>query len=188
VLGKRSRSADGPDDLPWLIELHSKIWNKERLRPELFREVKVTYADYTALQELLKERRSGRHEPDDNGSKPDVLSVKLTFLRSRSSAKGSSEASSAGASSSRHSDPNDDDEENTAIKSLFPYLLTFLDMSPLELKEMSPSRFTSPLLYRKEYEDISELIKKKPRSNEGSVIVSGQPGLGEFLVSLSHRI
>jgi hypothetical protein len=51
-----------------------------------------------------------------------------------------------------------------------------------------PRRLPLPLLLRQEYKDISELIKKRPQNSGGSVIVSGQPGTGEFLVSLSHRI
>jgi len=45
-----------------------------------------------------------------------------------------------------------------------------------------------PLLLCQEYEHISELIKSKSQDSGGSVIVNGQPGTGEFLVSLSHRI
>jgi hypothetical protein len=156
VLGKRSRTADGPKHthLVWLNELHGKIWNQQSRRPELFRGVNVTEADYTALQERLKELHPDRDEPDYDGSKHDVLSEKLNFLRPLSSAKGSSEASSAKASSavvssSPHHGPSDDEEEeDTEIKSLFPYLLIFWGLSPLAPKEKSPGRFTSPLLYR----------------------------------------
>jgi hypothetical protein len=212
VLGKRSRYSDGPKHthLAWLNEIHRNIWNQQSRRSELFREVNVTKADYTALQDRLKKLHSDRDEPDYDGSKDDVLSEKLNFLRPLSSAKRFSQSSSASekassssekassssektssaeVSSSRHHDPNDDDEEeNIEIKSLFPYLLTFLDLSPLAIEETSPGRFTSPLFYRKEYEHISGLIKDKPQNNRGSVIVSGQPGSGEFIVSLSHRI
>jgi len=203
VLGKRSRYSDGPKltHLAWLFEIHRNIWNQQSRRSELFREVNVTETDYTALQGRLKKLHSDRDEPDYDGSKDDVLSEKLNFLRPLSSAKGLSQSSSAKASSSsekassaevsssRHHDPNDDnEEENAEIKSLFPYFLTFLDLSPLAIEETSPGRFTSPLLYRKEYEHISGLIKDKPQNNRGSVIVSGQPESGEFFVSLSHRI
>jgi len=69
-------------DLPWLEDVHSKIWNREDLRPQLFRKVEVTQADYAALQKCLKELHSDRDSPDYDGTKPDVLSVKLDFLRS----------------------------------------------------------------------------------------------------------
>ena len=224
VLGKRSRSADPrkiDSDLPWLKEFHKNIWNQTSLRPKLFRRVEVTQANYTTLQERLKELRSDRDEQGCDDKKPDVLDVKLEFLQSLSPAKDSSssaspdvtplsplhratspskptfhssEASSAEASSSRHPDPNDDegseasDEDSIVIQSLFPSLLSFVDLSHLGLKEKVPARFPLPLLYREEYKYISELIKRKPRGNRGSVVVSGQPGLGKFLVSVSHRI
>ena len=247
VLGKRYRGDDVPKPaLLWLSELHKKIWNKKNLRPELFRTVKVTLADYDALQKRLEDLHPNRDSPDYDGNENQigVLSVKLDFLRSLPSAieaspakgkdsssrhpghnddedssaieaspakaKDSSsrhpghnddedssaiEASPAKAkdSSSRHPDNDDEDSEannkdNTVLKTLFPYTLKFLDLSSLGLKEKMPGRFILPLLYRKEYEDISELIKKKPQNSGGSVLVSGQPGSGAFLVSLSHRI
>lgn len=79
---------------------------------------------------------------------------------------------------------NEDDSE---INSLFPFTLSYLDLSTLELKDMS-HRFPSPLFLRQEYDHISELINKMPRSNKGSVIITGQPGTGEVPVSLSRRI
>ena len=86
VIGKRSRAADKPmpAELSWITEVHKKIWVQEIIRPELFRRVEVTQADYTALQELLKTRHSDRDEPDYHDNDSEVLSVKLSFF-SRSS-------------------------------------------------------------------------------------------------------
>ncbi len=181
VLGKRSRVADDPEltDLPWLEEVHSKIWNRKDLRPQLFRKVEVTQAHYAALQKRLKELHSDRDSPDYDGTKTDVLSVKLDFLRSLPPAE---------ALSPRHDDYDSEasNEDDLETKSLFPSILSFFDLSTLELKENVPVRFPLPLLLRQEYEIISELIKKRPQSSAGSVIVSGQPGTGEFHVTLSH--
>jgi hypothetical protein len=71
VLGKRSRATDDPKltDLPWLEEVHSKIWNRKDLRPQLFRNVDVTQAHYAALQKRLKELHSDRDSPDYDGTK-----------------------------------------------------------------------------------------------------------------------
>ena len=144
----------------------------------------VTRADYDALQNRLKEKYSDRDSPDYDGNKPDVLRVKLNFLLSLTQAE---------ALSPRDPDDNGDpearEEDDTVLDSLFPSLLSFLDLSTLNLKEKKPPRLPLPLLLRKEYEDISDLliIKTYPQNNGGSVIVSGQPGTGEFVVSLSHK-
>ena len=65
VLGKRSRGADEPvpADLPWLTEVHSKIWNQNGLRPQLFRGVVVTEAHYSALQKRLNDLHPDRGSP-----------------------------------------------------------------------------------------------------------------------------
>jgi hypothetical protein len=183
VLGKRSRAAGNweNDNLPWLEEVHSKIWNRKDLRPQLFRKVEVTQAHYAALQKRLKELHSDRDSPDYDGTRPDVLSVKLDFLRSLPPAE---------ALSPRHDDYDSEasNEDDLEIKSLFPSILSFLDLSTLELKENVSDRLPLPLLLRQEYEIISELIKKNPQGSAGSVLVSGQPGTGEFHVSLTHWI
>jgi hypothetical protein len=86
VLGKRSRAADDSmlSDFPWLAEVHSKVWNREGLKPQLFRAVKVTQEDYAKLQECLKEVHQNRGSPYDHDfvKKADVERVKLDFLRS----------------------------------------------------------------------------------------------------------
>jgi hypothetical protein len=189
VLGKRSRAdADPvPDDLPWLTEVHSKFWKREDLRPDLFRKVQVTRADYDVLQLRLKQLHSDRDSPGYDANKPDVPNVKLNFLLSLTRAQ---------ASSSRHPDENDNRvdysetrlEDDVVLESLFPSLLSFLDMSTLDVKACPPTGLCFPLLLRKDYEDITDVIKKRPQNSGGSVILSGQPGMGEFLVFLFHRI
>ena len=82
----------------------------------------------------------------------------------------------------------DEDEDVREIQSLFPSSLRFLDLSTLGLKQKLTPRFPLPLYIRQEYEVISELINKQPQNSAGSVMVSGQPGTGESLVSLSHKI
>ena len=166
--------------LPWLAELHTEIWSCKELKRQLFRKVKVTQADYTALQERLNELHLDRDSPNYDGTSDDVLNAKLEFLRSLpqldydddedlelSDNVGDSEAS------------NDDDP---GFKSLFPFTIRFLDLSTLKLKATVPHRLPLPLLVRQEYKYISELIKKEQK-NATSMIVSGQPGIGEFLVS-----
>jgi len=117
---------------------------------------------------------------------PDILSAKLNLLQSLSPAE----------PSPQHPDDNDnqvDDDveanpEIQSLKPLFPSRLSFLDLSSLKLEQKIMKRFPLPLLLHQEYEHISELIESKSQDSGGLVIVSGQPGTGEFLVSLSHRI
>jgi len=145
--------------------------------------VEVTRAHYDVLQNRLKELHSDRDSPGYDGTKPDVRSVKLGFLRSLTPTE-----------TLRPDDSDGDDSEasheaDPEIKSLFPSILSFLDLSTLKLKENVSDRLPLPLLLRQEYEDFSDLIKKRPQTSAGSVIISGQPGMGEFrVVSLSHRI
>ena len=169
-------------DLPWLEEVHSKIWNRKDLKPQLFQEVKVTRGDYAALQECLKELHPDRDSQDYNGA--DVRRVKLEFLRSLTPAKGLPPQHPNDNDNDNRVDDDDDSEDDPVIKKLFPSTLKFLDLSTLGLKETMPTRLPLPLLLRQEYYDISELIKKWPQDYRSSVILSGQPGTGEFLVFL----
>jgi hypothetical protein len=159
----------------------------------------VTQAHYDVLQRRLKELHPDRDSPDYEGTQPDVLSVKLDFLRSLTPTEASSPRLPDG-NDDRVDDDNDSEassedddleasnEDDREIKSLFPSILSFLDLSTLELKEKVLNRLPLPLLLRQEYKNISELIEEEPVSSAGSVILSGQPGTGEFLVFLSQRI
>ena len=159
--------------LRWLRELHSKTWGRVDLRPQLFQERMVTRDHYYALQDRLKQKNQDRDSPQYNGHDHNVLSDKLEVLRLTNPP--------------RHPDDNESDPD---IRPLFPndgHLFKYLDLSSLEL-ENSSNRFPSPLLVREEYDYISKMIDGRPRSGGGSVIVSGQPGSGELLVSPSRRI
>ena len=109
--------ADNPGP-PWLEEVHSKIWNRKELEPELFRKVNVTQVHSTQLQTHLKEQHSDRDFPQYDGKDNDVLSVKLDFLRSIPPLF------------PHHPDNDDDDSEASnedlfEIDSFFPCTLTF---------------------------------------------------------------
>ena len=189
VLGKRSRAADNPEstDLAWLQEVHSKIWNEKGRRSELFRKVTVTQADYAELQEHLKVLHPDRDSPDYSGDES-VQSVKLNFLLSLTPEALSPDDDDGWEASNEDDDLEASNEDDAVLKSLFPSRLRFLDLSTLGLKAKVTKSFPLPLLLRKEYKVISKLIKNEPQSSRGSVIISGQPGMGEFLVSLFHRV
>jgi len=85
-------------------------------------------------------------------------------------------------------EPEASNDGGSETNTIFPSTLHFLDLSILRLKAHISDRLPLPLLLRQEYDYISTLIENEPRNLYGSVIVSGQPGTGEVLVSLSHRI
>jgi hypothetical protein len=172
-----------PRDLPWLEELHSRIWSREDLEQTLFRQVEVTRAHYDELQDSLNLKYPDRDSEEYNGDGHYVISDKLDILKRTIPAE---------ASSPRHTDNNEDrvdddddmeasNEDDFEINSFFPFTLKYLDLSCLELENKS-ARLPSPLFRREEYDDISNLIKNKSQDGRGSVIVSGQPGTGEVLV------
>ena len=142
----------------------------------------VTKAHYDELEKRLREQHPDRYLPEYDGAQHDVLSIKLDVLRL---------VFPANAFSPRHPDNNEDqvddgdhlaarNEDGSEISSLFPFALNFLDLSTLCLKD-APDRLPYPLFLREEYDHLSALIEKRPRSRNGSVIVSGQPGTGEVL-------
>jgi len=185
---KRRCLADDPD-IPWLEEVHSKIWNKKDLEWELFRKVKVTHVHYTQLQERLKEQHPDRDSPDYDGRNHDVQSVKLDFLRSITPLSPlHPDNNELRVGNDDKSGASNEDKDGSVINSFFPFNLSFLDLSTLGLRKEVPENMPFPLFLRQEYDHISALIKKEPRNGQGSVIISGQPGTGEVLVSLSHRI
>jgi len=182
-------SDSGDKDTPWLKEVYSKIWNRGDLKQKLFRKVEVTRAHYDELQVILDRKYPDRNDPEYDGRSHEVLSDKLEHLNL---------IAAGHVSPLRDPDNNkdrvddDDDleasnEDDSEIDSFFPFTLTYLDLSILELENKS-ERCPLPLFIRQEYNHLSKLIDKEPQNGTGSVIVSGQPGTGEVLVSLSRRI
>ena len=176
-------------EVDWLKEVHSKIWNcGDKLA--LFRKVVLTRGHYDEWQRNLNEKFPHRDQAQPGGKDYDaILAAKLEFLESTDQAE---------RLTSRHHDNNMDqvddnadpeaiDEDDFNIDSFFPFTLNYLDLSALEL-EVMPARIPLPLFIRQEYDHISKLIDEGRRGSRGSVIISGQPGTGEVLVSLSCRI
>ena len=177
---KRQHLADDANS-SWLKEVQSKIWKNERLVPELFRTVEVTKAHYTELQRRLKEQHPGRDLPEYDGREHNVGGVKLDFLRSITSS--SPQLPDNEDRVDNGDGPEASNEDDFEINTYFPFTLRFLDLSTLNLKEQVSDRLPLPLFLRQDYDDISALVKKEPRSKQGSVVVSGQPGTGQVLVS-----
>ena len=142
---------------------------------------------YTELQERLKQRHPDRDLPGYDGMLHNVRSLKLEFLQSITllppQRPDDNEVQVGDGDDLRASD-----EDGFEIGLFCPINLSFLDLSSLDLKKDLPAYIPSPLFLRPEYSHISTLIDKEPRNDQGSVIVSGQPGTGEDLVSLSRKI
>jgi len=191
---KRRRLSDAGDleaPPPWLKEFHSKMWNKKDLKKELFRTVEVTRVHFDELQRCLNDRNSDRNDPKYDASEHNVLSHKLAYLQLIA------EDGALPPGASNEGDPTaedgalplgaSDEDDHDEISSLFPFSLNYLDFSTLRL-EATHERFPPAILLRQEYNHISELINARQKNGAGSVIFSGQPGTGEVLVSLFHRI
>ena len=188
--------------LPWLEEIHSRIWSRKALERDLFRKVEVTRAHYDELERRLNDQHPYRNLPDYNGAENNVRSIKLDVLRSTFPEKlrhpdsnedrvdddNDPEASDEGVSEMDVDDPEAIDEDGSPINTISSFTLNFLDLSGLNLRERPPKGLPLTMFLRREYNHISALIEKRPRNGQGSVVVSGQRGTGELLVSLSHRI
>jgi hypothetical protein len=165
----------------WLRELRSKIWNcKEDLKRNLIREVKVTRAHFYALQKRVKELHPDRDSEDYDGKEKNIRSLKLEFLRAIAVDDNKDRVD-------HDHDPEANNEDDSEILSFLPSIVRYLDLSKYDISEIQ-RRIPSPLFIRDEYDHISSLIEKLPLNITGSVIVSGQPGVGEVFVSPSHRI
>ena len=95
------------------------------------------------MQKRPKERYSDRDSPDYDGKDPDVLNVKLDFLLSLTQVAYSSPRHPDDSASRVDGDGDDDDDlkasnkGDTGFESLFPSLLSFLDLSTLNLKKIA---------------------------------------------------
>ena len=133
--------------------------------------MKVTRVHFIELQDRLKAQHPDRYSPEYDGDH-DVLRVKLDVLQFVPKKEDSSKMDVDGPEAS------DGDDY------FFPFTLRFLDLSTLDLKNM-PGPLPPLLFLRQEYNEITTLIGSHTHV---SFVVSGQPGTGEVLVSLSHRI
>ena len=139
----------------------------------------VTRAHYDQLQNVLNRKYMGRDDAEDNGDH-NVLSEKLELLWSLPACPNDNDTEASDNDVDMDSSHDDDPE-------IFPFSFKFLDLSTLNLETIS-GRFPPQLLLREEYYHLSRLMDKGPPSGLNSFIVSGQPGTGELLVSLSHRL
>lgn len=74
--------------------------------------------------------------------------------------------------------PDSDDGIDDELRAFFPTKITFMDLSSLKLKKVPP-HIPVPLLIRQEYAIITSMLSEQPEGKLGSVVISGQPGIGE---------
>lgn len=168
----------------WLFELHSKIWGRQDLVGKLSYKLEITAAHYFQLQKRLDHLYPNRSSEDYwNGN---VLSTKLNILQSVAPPPVSSlipVMSTGGEGEQIEGEQIEVDGMDDELRAFFPATVEYLDLSSLELKK-PPPRIPLPLLIRKEYHIITNMLNKLPQGNAGSVIISGQPGTGETLILL----
>ena len=146
---------------------------------ELFREANITVADYKKLQKHLTVLQPGRALPNYTGI--DVQSIKLDILRSLNPPSPVPPGRNDDVVGMEQTEDGEDNEGlDDELRSFFPATIHYLDLSSLKLSN-PPRRLPLPLLIRDEYNVISKLLDDLPKDNSGSAIVSGQPGIGDFL-------
>ncbi|KAF8273633.1 hypothetical protein EI94DRAFT_1913870 [Lactarius quietus] len=192
------------DTAHWLVELHEKLWGKKELEDQIIRTVALNVADYFCLQGDLDGRNPTRGS--DEYQPEDVLSVKVNFLRSKQNVTSSAFPQQAvhsnpnpTASSGSTISPSiladdadvddlvdlpeitvDGDEEAEVLGSIFPQQIHYLDLTTLNLKKSWKARgLPLVMLIRSEWETLLDSFSKRERGRDGSVFLTGQPGIGK---------
>ena len=164
----------------WLLELHAKIWNRKDRWQELHHTVEITAAHYDELQERLDKLYPDRHTREYHAGSEGVLSTKLELLRNFKPPLVAPPPELSTRADNEQAENNEEEENNDSddLRSLFPVTLEYLDLSCLELENMT-LRMPLVFLIRNEYKILSELVDR-----QGSAIISGQPGTGRIPVFL----
>lgn len=203
---KRSRSTDEEldgaiprkqphldiEEVQWLYDFHKYLWNQPQLEQEIFRTADLTLAHWIKLQEDLNAELPTRHS-DAYVAVQDVSAIKLRILHSSPPdlLDGSLPATTAGAVitgeigvQSREDDFDDSDEtldgtnlELWDIERFFPTRIKYLDLSAIPYLSR-PDRCPCPLLIRDEYETMEKILNAGLKGRQGSVFLTGQPGIG----------
>jgi hypothetical protein len=192
---------DTGSEFEWLHELHRCLWNRPELEEEIFCTADLTVAHWVKLQEDLSAKFPKRYN-DSYVAADNVSEIKLTVLRlspaSVSSDVGSTTANlptflpatTSAATADTIGDQNADDDcgedyetpdathrEFSEIECFLPTTIRYLDLSALDLSS-KPERCTFPLLIRKEYETMEKIFDGGLKGRQGSVFLTGQPGIG----------
>jgi hypothetical protein len=179
----------------WLFELHRCLWNQPQMEEKIFRTTDLTRAHWMKLQEALDARFPERHN-DSYVAADDVSAIKLGVLSPTHVANddgltlanlNTSLPTATNATTPDRigdqipgEDFGEDDEthsEDVEIDHFLPTTIGYLDLSVLNLTS-KPFRCAFPLLIRKEYETLEDILNKGLKGRLGSVFLTGQPGIG----------
>ncbi|KIL65168.1 hypothetical protein M378DRAFT_32723, partial [Amanita muscaria Koide BX008] len=179
------------DSLPWLVEIHHKLWRKHHLFHQIFRTATLTKADFIQLQDQLQELNPNRNSKSYVAG--NVLATKSAFLRSRSTPSVASDAPSLvprlvfdvsqGLTQPPSSDVVDDDAGDIAI---FPCTFQYMDLTVLELQ--NDIRVPQLTLLRKEWGNMVDIFNERKKGTRGSAVFTGQPGIGKTCLLYSILI
>jgi hypothetical protein len=167
----------------WLAELHQKLWGKHELYGTIFRSVDLGHRDYDELQSRLASVNPSRHS--ESVDLKNVLEAKMQFLRGLSISEAEPDSAMI-LPMAIELDNIEDDETADGLDWLpsdFPSKLHYIDLSFLGLK--NSLRVPNLMLIRHEWLTLMDIIQNKENGVKGSVIITGQPGIGKALFTIS---
>jgi hypothetical protein len=187
-----------------LNEFHRYLWNQPQRKREIFFTAHLTLDHYIKLQDELDARFPDRRSVPYN-AQSDVTAIKLGILRSALSLDApptdlracplmttNSTPVSTTDVEGQEDETGEDDEigddlnpEFTDIRRYLPASTRYVDLSTIPFSSL-PGRCSFPLLIRKEYDIMEDILDKGLRGATGSVVLTGQPGIGTRVGFLMH--
>ena len=188
----------------WLAVIHHKLWGEREFFGKIFRTANLTEHHFKELQDLLDKDNPGR--TSDLYVAKDVLARKADFLREKSEPLeidfgdglvprlvfDATQSPSSGvvdnddvADDDNDAVADDDDGSHTdhlskEAKAIFPYTIRYVDLTALDLKNLSVPLL---MLFRNEWGTMIDIFNKRTHRKgiRGSAVFTGQPGIGKRL-------
>jgi hypothetical protein len=147
--------------------LKDQLWGKyDELKDKIFRYVNIEEQHYAKLQATLTAAAPERFQ-EGYVARRDVRHIKSHILDLIDSSKDHTDSSTT-------CDPRTIGSQMPS----FPFRVKIMDLRPLKLNLLPEHA----ILVREEYELLEKyFVEKLPRGKRGTVFLTGQPGIGEFL-------